>query len=92
LFPTTISMFGGTGVLGAYQSLGFASIADAVFTGGNGFANSGLETVKSWGFRGGYAHNWNPYWVTQIYGGYGALDYGPLATSTICLHARHALI
>ena len=88
LFPTTIAMFGGTGLPGAYQSLGFASIADAVFIGGNGFANSGLETVKSWGFRGGYAHNWNPYWVTAIYGGYGALDYGPLATNTICAFAR----
>jgi Porin subfamily len=43
------------------------------------------------GFRGGYPHNWNPYWVTQIYGGYGALDYGPLATSTICFHARTVL-
>jgi hypothetical protein len=29
--------------------------------GGNGLANSGLETVKTWGFRGGYAHNWDPY-------------------------------
>jgi hypothetical protein len=47
--------------------------------------------VKSWGFRGGYAHNWNPYWVTQIYGAYGALDYGSLATSTICFHTRNSL-
>jgi hypothetical protein len=91
LFPTTIGMFGGTGVPGAYQSLGFAAIGDAVFVGGNGFANSGLETVKSWGFRGGYAHNWSPYWVSQIYGGYGALDYGPLATSAICLNAVRSL-
>ena len=91
LFPSTIAMFGGTGVPGAYQSIGFASIADAVFTGGNGLANSGLETVKTWGFRGGYSHNWNPYWVTAIYGGYGALDYGPLATNTICVSARSSL-
>src|SRR5207249_1000813 len=59
LFPTTIAMFGGTGVPGAYQSIGFAAIGDAVFVNG-----SGLETVKTWGFRGGYAHNWNPYWVS----------------------------
>jgi hypothetical protein len=98
LFPSTLVMFGGTGALGAYQSIGFASIADAVFT-GTGVnaagvrdpANSGLETVKSWGFRGGYSHNWDPYWVTAIYGGYGALDYGPLATNTICAFARSAL-
>jgi hypothetical protein len=46
--------------------------------------NSGLETVKTWGFRGGYAHNWDPYWVTEVYGAYGALQYGTLAKTTLC--------
>ena len=46
--------------------------------------NTGLETVKTWGFRGGYSHNWNPYWVSQVYGGYGALQYGNLAKITLC--------
>ena len=67
LFPTTIAMFGGSSAFGAYQSLGFASINDAVFTSADaaaGTVNSGLETVKTWGFRGGYSHNWNPYWVS----------------------------
>ncbi|MGY8682528.1 porin [Bradyrhizobium sp. UFLA05-153] len=91
LFPTTVAMFGGTGVPGAYQSLGFAAIADAVFTGGNGFANSSLETVKSWGFRGGYTHNWSPNWASGIYGAYGVVDYGSLATNTICFFARQSL-
>jgi len=77
LFPTTIAMFGGSNI--AYQSIGFASIADAVYVNG-----SGLETVKSWGFRGGFTHNWDPYWSTAIYGAYGALQYGGLAKTTIC--------
>jgi hypothetical protein len=84
LFPTTITMFGGTGVPGAYQSIGFASINDAVFTGGNGLANSSLETVKTWGFRGGFTHNWDPYWSSAIYGAYGAVQYGSLAKTAIC--------
>jgi len=77
LFPTTIAMFGGSNI--AYQSIGFASIADAVYVNG-----SGLETVKSWGFRGGFTHNWDPYWSTAIYGAYGALQYGNLAKTTLC--------
>jgi hypothetical protein len=77
LFPTTISMYGGSGI--AYQSLGFASINDAVFVNG-----SSLETVKSWGFRGGFTHNWDPYWSSAIYGAYGALQYGGLAKTAIC--------
>ena len=31
---------------------------------------TGIETVKTWGFRGGYTHNWNPNWASAIYGGY----------------------
>jgi len=85
LFPTTIAMFGGSSI--AYQSLGFAAIADAVFTGGNGLTNSNLETVKTWGFRGGFTHNWDPYWSSSIYGAYGALQYGGLAKTTICAFA-----
>jgi hypothetical protein len=79
LFPTSITMFGGTGVPGAYQSIGFASINDAVFVNG-----SGLETVKTWGFRGGFTHNWDPYWASSIYGAYGAVQYGDLAKTAIC--------
>src|SRR6267378_4504896 len=82
LFPTTITMFGGTGVPGAYQSIGFASINDAVFVNG-----SGLETVKTWGFRGGFTHNWDPYWATSIYGAYGQLKYGNAGKTTICANA-----
>jgi hypothetical protein len=77
LFPTTIAMFGGSSI--AYQSLGFAAINDAVFVNG-----SNLETVKSWGFRGGFTHNWDPYWSSSIYGAYGALQYGGLAKTAIC--------
>ncbi len=40
-------MYSGTGI-GAYQSVGFAGIADGVFG-----AGTGIETVKTWGFRGG---------------------------------------
>jgi hypothetical protein len=77
LFPTSIAMFGGSSI--AYQSLGFAAINDAVFVNG-----SNLETVKTWGFRGGFSHNWDPYWSSSIYGAYGALQYGGLAKTAIC--------
>ena len=88
LFPTTIAMFSpGSNAFGAYQSLGFAAINDTVFTSldtANGLVNSGQETVKTWGFRGGYTHNWSPFWASAIYGGYGALQYGTLAKTTLC--------
>lgn len=79
LFPATFYMFSGTGAAGAYQSVGFAGIADGVF--GNG---GSIETVKTWGVRGGFTHNWNPYWVSAIYGGYAALSYTSNAKALIC--------
>jgi hypothetical protein len=81
LFPQTFFMYSGSGN-GAYQSLGFAGIADGTFTNG-----SGIESVKTWGFRGGYTHNWNPNWASAIYGGYAALQYGGAAKTTICANA-----
>ncbi|TFV76262.1 porin [Bradyrhizobium frederickii] len=80
LFPQSFFMYSGTGVAGAYQSVGFAGISDGVFS----TAGGGIETTKSWGFRGGYTHNWSPNWVSAIYGGYGALSYSTNAKALIC--------
>jgi Porin subfamily len=40
------------------------------------------ETVKTWGFRGAYTHNWDPYWNTAIYGAYALAQFGTLAKTT----------
>jgi hypothetical protein len=79
LFPQTFFMYSGSGI-GAYQSVGFAGITDGVFSAAGG----GIETTKSWGVRGGYTHNWSPYWSSGIYGGYGALSYSTTAKGIIC--------
>ena len=80
LFPQSFSMYSGSNV--AYQSIGLAGISDGVFTNG-----SGIESVSTWGFRGGYTHNWNPNWATGIYGGYGQLKYGNAGKTAICANA-----
>ena len=43
-----------------------------------------LETVKTWGFRGAFTHNWDPYWNTALYGAYAGVRYGNLGKDTIC--------
>ncbi|PPQ16945.1 porin [Bradyrhizobium sp. AC87j1] len=63
----------------AYASVGAASAPDTVFvTGGQ------QETIKTWGFRGAYTHNWDPYWNTAIYGAYAQAQFGSLAKGTLC--------
>jgi hypothetical protein len=82
LMPTTYAMYGSSSA--AYQSIGIASTADAVYTGTTAAGGSSLETVKSWGFRGGYTHNWNPNWASAIYGAYASVQYGSGAKTAIC--------
>ncbi|PIT03039.1 polymerase [Bradyrhizobium nitroreducens] len=77
LAGSSYSMFGSSS--SAYGSIGFASAPDTVFVTG-----SQQETVKTWGFRGAYTHNWNPSWNTALYGAYAQAQYGTLAKTTIC--------
>src|SRR6266849_918235 len=90
LAQQSFALYGGSG--SAYQSLGFAGLADATFTGTSSANGTGLETVKTWGFRGGFTHNWDPYWSTSIYGAYAQLKYGDAAKATICNNARALLL
>ncbi|QQO13868.1 porin [Bradyrhizobium diazoefficiens] len=76
---TSYSMFGGTGLAGAYGSIGFAGLSDAVFV-----AGSGMELTTTYGMNAGYTHNWNPNWNTSLYGGWGAVRYNGTAKSYIC--------
>ncbi|TYL80184.1 porin [Bradyrhizobium cytisi] len=77
LFPQSFLMFSGSST--AYQSVGFAGLADGVFG-----AGGSIDTVKTWGLRGGYTHNWSPNWASAVYGGYAQLKYGTTGKALIC--------
>ncbi len=78
LMGTTYAMYGGSGI-GAYQSLGIGGLSDSVFV-----AGSGQELTTTYGFRGGYTHNWDPYWNTALYGAWAAVRYNNTAKGYIC--------
>jgi hypothetical protein len=84
LAPVNYMIYGGTGLTGLYQSIGFANAPDAVYVGTNSANGSQLETIRTWGFRGAYTHNWDPYWNTSIYGAYASARYGALGKNTVC--------
>ncbi|MBR0751016.1 porin [Bradyrhizobium jicamae] len=79
LAPNSFSMFGGTGLAGAYQSIGFGSAPDTVYTTGGS-----QQSITTWGFRGGYTHNWDPYWNTGIYGAYAGVRFNDASKAMIC--------
>ncbi|MGY3361811.1 hypothetical protein ACVWZK_008474 [Bradyrhizobium sp. GM0.4] len=76
---STYAMYGGTGLAGAYQSLGIAGVADSVFVTG-----AGQQLTTTYGFNGGYTHNWDPYWNSSIFGGWAAVRYNGTAKGYIC--------
>lgn len=73
------AMYGGSGVAGAYQSVGIAGVSDSVFVTG-----SGQELTTTYGFNGGYTHNWDSHWNSSIFGGWAAVRYNGTAKGYIC--------
>jgi Porin subfamily len=73
------SVFGGTGVPGAYQSIGFGIAPDSVFVNGGQ-----QQLITTYGMRGAYIHNWNPNWNTSIYGAWAQVNYNSTAEGYIC--------
>ncbi|MHC4049373.1 porin [Bradyrhizobium sp. 25ACV] len=76
---STVAMYGGTGLPGAYQSVGLAGLSDSVFVTG-----SGQQLTTTYGFQGAYTHNWSPQWNSAIYGGWGAVRYNNTAKGYVC--------
>jgi len=77
-------IYGGARLAGAYQSVGYGFAPDTVFGMLPDGTNSSQQAVTTWGFRGAYAHNWDPYWRTSIYGAYAAVSYNGTAKTLIC--------
>jgi hypothetical protein len=72
-------MYGSTSNPFAYQSVALAAVADGVFATG-----TGIDTVKTWGMRGAWNHNFDPYWSGAIYGAYAQVKYGNNGAALIC--------
>jgi len=73
------TVYGSTGVPGNYGSIGIGFAPDSVFALGGS-----QQLIQTWGFRGGYIHNWNPYWNSSIYGAYAAVMYNDTSKGLLC--------
>jgi len=74
------AMFGSTGRADSYQSIGFGQNADGVFFPGILGGTGDIKLVESFGIRGAFNHNWDPYWSTSLFGAWAAVRYGGSAT------------
>jgi len=72
-------IFGGTSNAAAYQSLGIGFAPDTVFA-----AGTSQQLVQTWGMRGAFNHNWDPYWSSSVYGAYAAVRYNDTSKALLC--------
>ncbi|HSP63081.1 MAG TPA: porin [Pyrinomonadaceae bacterium] len=81
-------MFNHIGTPGATGALGYVS--DGVF--GNGVGPNGptagtggvIQLTNAYGFRGGFIHNWDPYWQSSIFGSASYVRYNSTAKTGLC--------
>ena len=74
-----VSIYGNTGLLGAYQSVALAAAPDTVYA--NGLSQ---HTIQTWGMRGAFNHNWDPYWSSSLYGAFASVRYGSMGQALVC--------
>lgn len=75
----SFAMYGSTGLAGAYESVALAGVSDSVFVTG-----SSQQLTTTYGFNGGYTHNWDPHWATSIFGAWSAVRYNSTAKGYVC--------
>ncbi|HLG80590.1 MAG TPA: porin [Bradyrhizobium sp.] len=69
----SFAMFGGSG--SAYQSVGFGATSDGVWLPTASGGDGRIHLTTSWGVRGAFNHNWDPYWSTSLFGAYAQVRY-----------------
>ena len=80
----SFAMFGGSSNPVAYQSIGFGATTDGVYLPGFAGGDGSLHLTESFGMRGAFNHNWDPYWSSSLYGSYSAVRYDGTAKAFIC--------
>jgi hypothetical protein len=77
-------MYGGTGLAGAYQSVGFGATSDSTFLPVAAGGDGSIHLTRAWGVRGAFNHNWDPYWSTSLWGSYSGVSYDTVSKGVIC--------
>ena len=67
------------GAAGSYDSIGFGTTSDGIYAPGGA-----IQLTESYGVRGAFNHNWNPFWSSSLFGSYSVVRYNGTASAIIC--------
>jgi hypothetical protein len=82
--PNFLMVGGGSGQLGAGQSLAFGATTDGVYLPGAAGGDGTIHLTTAYGIRGAFNHNWDPYWSSSLFGGMGWVRYDGTAQANYC--------
>src|ERR1700742_4037337 len=68
------------GGVGGKEAIG--AISDGIY--GGGPLNTSIQLTNSWGVRGAFNHNWDPYWSSSLFGGVTGVSYNSTAKGLWC--------
>jgi Porin subfamily len=77
-------LMAGGGSAGTLGSIGFGATTDAVYTPLSSGGDGSLHLTTSYGVRGAFNHNWDPYWSSSLFGGMGWVRYDATAAANYC--------
>ncbi|MGA7810315.1 porin [Bradyrhizobium sp.] len=83
--PSFLMMGGVPGQFGPSGSLGFGATSDGVYLPTAAGGDGNIHLTTSYGVRGAFNHNWDPYWSSSLFGGVGWVRYDNTAKSEYCL-------
>jgi len=66
-------------IYSSVTGVGYGFAPDSVYGPGGS-----LQLVSTWGMRGGFNHNWNPYWSSSVFGAYASVRYTGAAKAAMC--------
>jgi hypothetical protein len=82
--PTFLMLGGVPGQLGPSGSLAFGPTTDGVWLPAAAGGDGSIHLTTSYGIRGAFNHNWDPYWSSSLFGGMGWVRYDGTAKSEYC--------
>ena len=78
-FQELAATAGANTIYSGITGIGYGFAPDSVYD-----AGGSLQLVSTWGMRGAFNHNWNPYWATSVFGAYASVRYTGAAKAALC--------
>ena len=82
--PTFLMLGGTSGQFGSAGSIGFGATSDGVYLPTASGGDGNIHLTTSYGVRGAFNHNWDPYWSSSLFGGMGWVRYDGTAQAEYC--------